>query len=99
MKPANDSEVIARLIATPAGQPRWTRLLPTPCGRLRGAYSVVILTEDTLVVGIRDPYGVRPLCLGMLDDKWPVLASETCALGDRRGRVCARNPEPGEMVD
>ena len=46
--------------------------------RLEGAYSLAILTEQELI-GVRDPFGFRPLCLGRLDDGW-VLASETCAL-------------------
>lgn len=91
----NDSEVIARLIATRQDS-TLDDAVADAMRRLRGAYSVVILTEDTLV-GIRDPYGVRPLCLGMLDDKWPVLASETCAL-ETVGAVFVREILPGEMV-
>jgi len=45
--------------------------------RLKGAYSLVIMTKDELI-GVRDPLGVRPLCLGNLDGGW-VIASETCA--------------------
>ena len=91
----NDSEVIARLIAT-RQDATLDEAVADAMRRLRGAYSVVVLTEDTLV-GIRDPYGVRPLCLGMLDDRWPVLASETCAL-ETVGAVFVREILPGEMV-
>lgn len=93
----NDSEVIARLIAT-----QQDKSLPDAVAhamsRLRGAYSVVVLTEDTLI-GFRDPYGVRPLCLGLLRDSKShyVLASETCAL-ETIGAQYVREVEPGEMI-
>jgi amidophosphoribosyltransferase len=63
--------------------------------RLQGAYSLVILAQDKLY-GIRDPMGVRPLCLGSLNGGW-VLASETCAL-DHIGAQFIREVEPGEIV-
>lgn len=62
---------------------------------IRGAYSMVIMTRDKLM-GIRDPFGVRPLCLGRLNDAY-ILASETCALGILGARF-ERFIEPGEMV-
>ncbi len=92
---SNDSEVIARLIAT-----QQDKSLPEAVAhamrRLHGAYSVVILTEDTLI-GIRDQYGIRPLCLGLREGKHYVLASETCAL-ETIGAQFVREIEPGEMV-
>ncbi len=91
----NDSEVIARMIATQQDKTLPDAVAHT-MSRLRGAYSVVILTEDTLI-GIRDPYGVRPLCLGLLDQKHYVLASETCAL-NTVGAQYVREVEPGEMI-
>lgn len=91
----NDSEVIARMIATQQDKTLPDAVAHT-MGRLVGAYSVVILTEDTLI-GIRDAYGVRPLCLGLLDNKHYVLASETCAL-ETIGAAYVREVEPGEMV-
>ncbi len=63
---------------------------------IRGAYAVVLLTEEA-VYAFRDPYGVRPLVLGRLDDRGWVLASETCAL-DLVGAQCVREIEPGEIV-
>jgi amidophosphoribosyltransferase len=63
--------------------------------RLVGAYSLVLMTDDTLY-GVRDPLGVRPLCLGRLDGGW-VLASESCAL-DHIGAQFLRDVEPGEIV-
>ncbi|MDM7999982.1 MAG: amidophosphoribosyltransferase, partial [Dehalococcoidia bacterium] len=63
--------------------------------RLQGAYSLVLLTEKALI-GVRDPMGVRPLCLGSMDNGW-VLASETCAL-DHIGSSFIREISPGEVV-
>jgi amidophosphoribosyltransferase len=62
---------------------------------LEGAFSLVVMDEDC-VVGVRDPQGFRPLCLGRLDGAW-VLASETPAL-DIVGATFVRELEPGEMV-
>ena len=64
--------------------------------RLRGAFSMVVLTSRGEVVGIKDPYGFRPLCLGKLNGSW-VLASETCAL-DLVQAELVRELEPGEIV-
>ncbi len=63
--------------------------------RARGAYSVVILCRDRLLVA-RDPQGFRPLCLGRLDGA-PVVASETCAF-DLIGATYERDVEPGEIL-
>ncbi|MDK2904312.1 MAG: amidophosphoribosyltransferase [Eubacteriaceae bacterium] len=62
---------------------------------LKGAYAVVINVGDKLV-GIRDPFGLRPLCLGKRDDDY-FLASESCAL-DAIGAELVRDIEPGEIV-
>src|SRR6185295_11676371 len=62
---------------------------------VEGAYSLVALTSKKLI-GVRDPYGVRPLVLGKLDNA-TILASETCAL-DIIGADFVRDIEPGEMV-
>lgn len=62
---------------------------------IRGAYALVITTEDKLI-GLRDPYGMRPLCLGKTENGY-VLASETCAL-DAIGAVFVRDIEHGEIV-
>ena len=62
---------------------------------IRGAYALVITTEDKLI-GLRDPYGMRPLCLGRTEHGY-VLASETCAL-DAVGARYERDIEHGEIV-
>ena len=63
--------------------------------RLRGAYSTVVMTGDA-VVAFRDPAGVRPLCLGRLEDRY-VVASESCAL-DIIGAELMREVQPGELI-
>ncbi|MCD6567407.1 MAG: amidophosphoribosyltransferase [Dehalococcoidia bacterium] len=89
-----DSEVIARLILdSPATS--LERKVEHAMHRLQGAYSLTILTEHSLI-GVRDPMGVRPLCLGKLNGGW-VLASETCAL-EHIGAEFTREVEPGEIV-
>jgi amidophosphoribosyltransferase len=64
--------------------------------RIEGAYSMVMLTSRGEVIGIRDPHGFRPLCLGKLNGTW-VLASETCAL-DLVQAEFIREIEPGEII-
>ncbi len=62
---------------------------------IKGAYSLVIMTEDKLI-GVRDPHGVRPLCIGKRGDAY-ILSSESCAL-DCIGADFIRDVEPGEIV-
>jgi len=89
-----DSEVIANLILS-STRKTWIERIKYAMRRLVGAYSLVLTTEDTLF-GVRDPLGVRPLCLGRLDGGW-ILASETCAL-DHIGARFLREVEPGEII-
>jgi len=89
-----DSEVIANLILS-STKKTWLERIRYAMRRLVGAYSLVLMTEDTLF-GIRDPLGVRPLCLGRLDGGW-VLASETCAL-DHIGAQFLKEVKPGEII-
>jgi len=63
--------------------------------QVQGAYSLVMCTKDTLI-GVRDPNGFRPLCLGEVNDSY-VLASETCAL-DLIEATYIRDIEPGEVL-
>jgi amidophosphoribosyltransferase len=91
---SNDSEVIANLILASPGQ-NWQEKIEHAMYRLQGAYSLVILTKDKLI-GVRDPFGVRPLCLGTIDGGW-CIASESCAL-DHIGAQFIREIEPGEIV-
>ncbi|OQX61214.1 MAG: amidophosphoribosyltransferase [Desulfococcus sp. 4484_241] len=64
--------------------------------RLKGAYSFVMLTGLGELIGMRDPHGFRPLCLGMLNGSY-VLASETCAL-DLVQATFIRELDPGEII-
>ena len=89
-----DSEVIAYLILASPSQ-SWQEKIEYAMHRLQGAYSLVILTEDKLI-GARDSFGVRPLCLGRIDNGWSI-ASESCAL-DHIGAEFVREIEPGEIV-
>ena len=90
----SDSEIIAALISShPAEQIE--DAVAAVMKRLRGAYSTVVMTE-TGVVAFRDPAGVRPLCLGRLEDRF-VVASESCAL-DIIGAELMREVQPGELI-
>jgi len=91
---SSDSEVIAELILASPGK-SWEEKIGYAMRRLHGAYSVVIMTGDKLI-GVRDPMGVRPLCLGTIDGGW-VIASESCALG-HIGAQLSREIEAGEIV-
>jgi len=89
-----DTEVIANFILSSPGKD-WVEKIQHAMRRLQGAYSLVILTPKELYT-IRDPFGVRPLCLGTVDSGW-VVASETCAL-DHIGADFIREVTPGEIV-
>ena len=95
-----DTEVIGKLIEAKRELPLEEALLET-MREIQGAYSLVMMTRDTMVA-LRDPNGVRPLCLGELCDKdgnrqGYVAASETCAL-NVVGATFLREVEPGEIV-
>lgn len=89
-----DTEVIAKLIHCSTEKTLVDRIRYA-MHRVQGAYSLTIMTKDTLY-GVRDPFGVRPLCLGTIDHGW-VIASESCAL-DHIGATFVREIEPGEIV-
>ena len=89
-----DSEVIANLILS-SPERTLADKIKYAIRRLQGAYSLVIMTKDKLI-GVRDPMGVRPLCLGTIDGGW-VIASESCAFG-HIGAQFIREIEPGEIV-
>ena len=91
---STDSEVIANLIHSAPGQDCLDKIRYS-MRRIQGAYSLVILTRDQLFA-VRDPFGVRPLCLGRINGHW-VVASESCAL-DHIGALFVRDIAPGEIV-
>jgi len=89
-----DSEIILHLMAQPTVGARENNLVQT-MRQIEGAYSLIIMTEQELI-GVRDPFGFRPLSLGKVGDAY-VLASETCAL-DLIHAQFIRDVEPGEIV-
>jgi amidophosphoribosyltransferase len=89
----SDSELIAALIAH--DQAPLDEAIAGAMRKLDGAYSIVALSEGTLVA-FRDRHGFRPLVLGLLDGEW-VVASESCAL-DLVGAAFEREVAPGELV-
>jgi amidophosphoribosyltransferase len=90
----SDSEVVVHLIAHSKGEDFYDRVIEA-LRRVNGAFSLVILREKELIAA-RDPYGVRPLCIGQVDGAY-VVASETCAL-DLISAHYIRDVQPGEMV-
>ena len=93
-KTSTDTEVIANLILS-SPEKEWVDKIRYAMHRLQGAYSLVIMTNHSLFA-VRDPFGVRPLCLGGIDGGW-VIASESCAL-DHIGASFVREVEPGEII-
>ncbi|AIL65493.1 Amidophosphoribosyltransferase precursor [Rickettsiales bacterium Ac37b] len=91
---AMDTEILIHLIATRPHNDFIIRLIES-LKLVKGAYSLVLLTAHCLL-GIRDPFGVRPLVLGKIKNSY-VLASETCAF-DIIGAEYIRDVEPGEIV-
>lgn len=91
---AVDTELFIHLLALSKSDGLLNRLSDA-LHQVEGAYSLAILTKDRLI-GVRDPYGVRPLVLGRLG-KASIVCSETCAL-DIIGAEFVRDIEPGEVV-
>jgi amidophosphoribosyltransferase len=89
-----DTEVIVHLMARSEQRDVPGRLVEA-LHRIKGSYSLLILSEDQLVA-VRDPNGFRPLVMGKLDNG-VIFASETCAL-DLIGAKFEREIDPGEMV-
>ncbi|KUO53046.1 MAG: amidophosphoribosyltransferase [Desulfitibacter sp. BRH_c19] len=90
----SDTEVILHLIEQNSKH-SLTEAIKKSMNQIKGAYSLTIMTENQLI-GVRDPKGMRPLCLGALG-KGYVLASESCAL-DAVGAIFIRDINPGEII-
>jgi amidophosphoribosyltransferase len=89
-----DSEVILGLIAR--GVKRGIeKAAVDSIQAIKGSYAIVILTQDKLI-GVRDPNGIRPLCIGKINNSY-ILSSESCAL-DSVGAEFVRDVEPGEII-
>jgi len=91
----SDTEVVLHLFAK-SKETGFVRPLIDGLKKLRGAYSFVFITRKGILAA-RDPYGVRPLCLGKLGKTW-LVASETCAFDLLGGRY-VRDIQPGELID
>jgi amidophosphoribosyltransferase len=94
LQASSDSEVLAKVIVEAQGP--MVERIKSVMRRAQGAYSVILGTERALY-GFRDPWGVRPLCLGSYGEHGYMLASESCALSTV-GATYLRELEPGEIV-
>ncbi|MDY3828681.1 MAG: amidophosphoribosyltransferase [Clostridium sp.] len=90
-----DTEVIATLLARGASK-GIQRAVVDAMQAVKGSFALVIMTKEQLI-GARDPHGIRPLCIGKLDDDAYILTSESCAL-DSIGAEFVRDVKPGEIV-
>ncbi|MFB6183776.1 MAG: amidophosphoribosyltransferase [Haloarculaceae archaeon] len=90
-----DTEVIAHDLARNLLAEDLVRAVKSTMSRIHGSYSLTIMHDET-VLGVRDPQGNRPLCIGELDDGY-VLASESAAIDTLDGDL-VRDVEPGELV-
>lgn len=89
-----DSELVLHLLVRSQAD-SFEERLKEALNRCEGAFTMLVMTEDKLI-GVRDPFGFRPLCLGIKDGSH-VFASETCSL-DLIGAEFIREVEPGEAV-
>lgn len=89
-----DTEVLVNLIARYCQNSLEEALMKMMID-VKGSYALTVMTKDKLI-GVRDPFGNRPLCLGQLGEAY-ILASESCAL-DTVGAEFIRDIEPGEIV-
>jgi len=90
-----DSELLGHLCARAEGAD-WLTRIRASLPRLSGAFCLTLLTRDALYA-VRDPLGIRPLCLGRLPGGGWVVASESCAL-DTIGAQFIREIDPGELI-
>ncbi|MCB0197734.1 MAG: amidophosphoribosyltransferase, partial [Anaerolineae bacterium] len=105
-----DTEVITQMLAAPANNwtngntpddilnepDRWVARIKAFMRMAEGAYSMAVLTREA-IYAVRDPYGLRPMCLGELSDGGYVVASESCAL-QTIGATYVRELNPGEII-
>ena len=92
---SSDTEVMTMMLARNGGE-TWEERIKTAMKKWKGAYSLVILTRDC-VYAVRDPWGFRPLCIGLLPSGGHAVASETGAL-QTLGCEAIRDVKPGEVV-
>lgn len=92
---SSDSEVMTMMLARDSGA-TWEERIKDAMQKWIGAYSLVVLTRDC-VYAVRDPWGFRPLCVGLLPNGGYAVASETGALRTM-GCEAIRDVRPGEIV-
>ena len=90
-----DTEVIAHDLARNLLEEDLVRAVKSTMNRIHGSYSLTIMHDET-VLGVRDPQGNRPLCLGEVEDGY-VIASESAAIDTLDGELI-RDVEPGELI-
>ena len=90
----SDTEIILKLVAKNYKH-GLEKAVQNAIQLIKGSYALVVMTENCLI-GARDPYGIRPLCLGQVDGGY-ILASESCAIDAVNGTFI-RDINPGEIV-
>ena len=91
---STDTEIIIHLLAREKGSSIHERL-ERALNKVQGAFSLLMITPNEMIAA-RDPHGIRPFCIGKLEDTY-ILASETCAL-DLLGAKYVRDVQPGELI-
>lgn len=94
---SSDTAMIAKILLRERDKyPDWDSTLQNVLPRINGAFCLVIMTGDGALYGARDPYGIRPFCLGKLETGW-IIASESVAI-DVNGGDFIRDIKPGEII-
>ncbi|HVA97184.1 MAG TPA: formyltransferase family protein [Candidatus Acidoferrales bacterium] len=94
---SGDTELMTALIHKERkNHKNWVDTLMDVLPQFNGAYSLTILTNNGSIFGVRDPYGIRPLCLGQFENGW-IIASESAAI-DAIGADFIREVKPGEII-
>jgi amidophosphoribosyltransferase len=97
--PSADSDtalIAALLVEKRRNYKSWEETFINELPKVSGAFSLTVMTEDGKVYGIRDPWGIRPLCIGKLESGF-IIASESVAL-DAVGAEFIRDIKPGEII-
>src|SRR5258708_6229641 len=94
---SSDSYILTKiLLRARTKHASWMDTFVTTLALFKGAFSLICVTEEGCIYAIRDPWGIRPLCLGKRDGAW-VVVSETVAL-DAMGAQYVREVLPGEII-
>lgn len=94
---SSDTALIAKILLRERDKYMdWDSTLQNVLPRINGAFCLVIMTNDGSLYGARDPYGIRPFCLGKLETGW-IIASESVAI-DVNGGDFIRDIKPGEII-